>query len=66
MKRTRETIFYQHPATRDNISGATFFDGEDMGEEVRRKQMAAQQKQWIQEQIEEKNERKRIEKERDQ
>jgi hypothetical protein len=29
MKRTREVIHYTHPDTRENISGCTFFDGED-------------------------------------
>lgn len=37
MKRTREAIFYQHPEDRKNISGCTFFDGEDHDEEQRRK-----------------------------
>jgi hypothetical protein len=37
MKRTREAIHYQHPADRPNISGCTFFDGEDNQEEDRRK-----------------------------
>lgn len=38
MKRTREVIYYQHPADRKNISGCTFFDGEDQTEEDRKRQ----------------------------
>ena len=37
MKRTRETINYQHPKERSNISGCTFFDGEDITEEERKR-----------------------------
>lgn len=38
MKRTREVINYEHPKTRENISGLTFFDGEDNTEEQRKKE----------------------------
>jgi hypothetical protein len=38
MKRTREVINYKHPETRENISGCTFFDGEDHTEEHRKKE----------------------------
>ena len=38
MKRTREVINYVHPAERPNISGCTFFDGEDQLEEDRKRQ----------------------------
>ena len=37
MKRTREVIHYKHPAERTNISGCTFFDGEDQTEEDRKR-----------------------------
>ena len=37
MKRTRETIFYSHPEQRWDLSGCTKFDGEDLGEEERRR-----------------------------
>lgn len=37
MKRTREAIHYTHPEDRQNISGCTFFDGEDHTEEDRKK-----------------------------
>ena len=39
MKRTRETIHYRHPDERNNISGCTFFDGEDQTEEDRKKRL---------------------------
>jgi hypothetical protein len=39
MKRTREVLHYQHPADRPNISGCTFFDGEDQTEEERRRKL---------------------------
>ena len=54
MKRTRETIFYEHPNERWNISGATKFDGEDLNEEQRRRENQAVQKQWWEQQMEEK------------
>lgn len=38
MKRTRETIFYNHPDQRWNLSGATKFDGEDLGAQARHKE----------------------------
>lgn len=37
MKRTREVINYTHPKTRENISGCTYFDGEDLTEEERKR-----------------------------
>ncbi len=42
MKRTRETIHYQHPSERPNISGCTFFDGEDITEEERKRRQQQQ------------------------
>ena len=62
MKRTRETIFYEHPNERWNISGATKFDGEDLNEEQRRKQNQQIQKQWLLEQMEQKQQKKAEEK----
>ena len=38
MKRTREVIFYKHPDRRDDLSGCTYFDGEDQNEEARKRQ----------------------------
>jgi len=62
MKRTREAIFYQHPAERKNISGCTFFDGEDHTEEDRKRQQQTQQREWLQQQMEEKKNQKELEK----
>lgn len=42
MKRTREVIHYKHPADRPDISGCNIFDGEDLGEEERKKQLQKQ------------------------
>ena len=56
MKRTRETINYQHPAERWNLSGVNTLDGEDLSEEQRRRQNQETQKQWLLEQM---NENKR-------
>ena len=39
MKRTREVINYTHPKDRKDISGCTFFDGEDQSEEDRKRKM---------------------------
>lgn len=47
MKRTREVIHYQHPADRPNISGCTFFDGEDHTEEDRKRAAQQQQREWL-------------------
>ena len=38
MKRTREAIYYQHPKERTDLSGCTYFDGEDKTEEDRKRQ----------------------------
>ena len=61
MKRTRETINYEHPKERWNISGATFFDGEDEAEESRRRHNQQLQKEWLVQQMEEKKRAKDIE-----
>ena len=37
MKRTRETINYVHPGERWDLSGATYFDGEDHDHDNRKK-----------------------------
>ena len=47
MKRTREAQHYTHPDNRDNISGCTFFDGEDNSEEQRRKKMQEDHKAYL-------------------
>lgn len=65
MKRTRETIFYEHPSERCNISGATKFDGEDLNEEQRRRQNQAFQKQWWEQQMEEKRQANEAKKQAD-
>ena len=54
MKRTRETINYTHPNERWNLSGATYFDGEDHDFEARTKANQALQKEWLIQQMEEK------------
>ena len=63
MKRTREVINYSHPATRENISGATFFDGEDQDFEARRRHHQQLQKEALTQQMEEKKRAQQIEKE---
>ena len=47
MKRTRETINYAHPAERWNLSGVNTLDGEDLGEEARRRKNQEIQKQYL-------------------
>ena len=54
MKRTRETINYTHPADRKDISGATFFDGEDRDEEARKFAIQKMQREALMQQMEEK------------
>ena len=63
MKRTRETINYNHPDERWDLSGCLRFDGEDLGEEERRRKNQALQKQWLEQQMQEKQTAKAIEKE---
>ena len=63
MKRTRETINYSHPGERWNISGCLNFDGEDLGEEARKRKNQEIQKQWLKQQMQEKETAKAIEKE---
>ena len=63
MKRTRETINYHHPDERWDLSGALRFDGEDLGEEQRKKHQAQLQKQWLEQQMQEKATAKAMEKE---
>ncbi|CAD8195130.1 unnamed protein product [Paramecium octaurelia] len=64
MKRTKETIFRQHPdwQQRQGISGLKEFDGEDLQYDARNKYNKEQQKQWIQEQIQEKKRKQEQEK----
>ena len=58
MKRTRETIFYEHPKQRWDLSGCTGFDGEDQQEEKRRQANQKIQREWLQQQMEEKKNKK--------
>lgn len=62
MKRTREVINYTHPASRDNLSGCTYFDGEDNSEEARKKQQQKEQREYLMMQMEEKKQKKETEK----
>ena len=57
MKRTRETIFYEHPKERWDLSGCTGFDGEDQAEANRRRNNQKIQKEWLQQQMEEKKQK---------
>lgn len=66
MKRTRETIFYQHPSERPNISGCTFFDGEDKTEEERKREQQRQQREWLVQQMEEKKQKQELDKKQNQ
>ena len=66
MKRTRETIHYSHPERRDNISGATFFDGEDNAEEARRFAIQKAQREALMQQMEEKKQAQELQKRQDQ
>ena len=65
MKRTRETINYNHPEERWNISGCMTFDGEDRGEAERKAANAKIQREWLQQQMEEKKQKQAREKEMD-
>ena len=63
MKRTRETINYQHPGERWNLSGALRFDGEDNDEEARKRHNQQLQREWLLQQQEEKKRAKAMERE---
>ena len=63
MKRTRETINYTHPHERWDLSGATQFDGEDIGFEERTKKNQALQKEWLLQQMEDKKRQQALAKE---
>ena len=60
MKRTRETINYAHPAERWNLSGVNTLDGEDLGEEARRRKNQEIQKQYLLQQIAENKRQKEL------
>eukprot|EP00352_Strombidinopsis_acuminata_P003523 CAMPEP_0176381798 /NCGR_PEP_ID=MMETSP0126-20121128/32170_1 /TAXON_ID=141414 ORGANISM="Strombidinopsis acuminatum, Strain SPMC142" /NCGR_SAMPLE_ID=MMETSP0126 /ASSEMBLY_ACC=CAM_ASM_000229 /LENGTH=63 /DNA_ID=CAMNT_0017745839 /DNA_START=32 /DNA_END=223 /DNA_ORIENTATION=+ len=62
MKRTRETINFSHPPDRKDISGLTFFDGEDRDEEARKRYYQKMQREALMEQMEEKKQAKELEK----
>ena len=57
MKRTREVLHYQHPADRPNISGCTFFDGEDQVEEERKRKLQQENREFLIKQMEEKKQK---------
>jgi len=54
MKRTREVIHYKHPSDRPDLSGCTYFDGEDNNEEFRRKKLQQDNREFLIKQMEEK------------
>jgi len=54
MKRTREVIHYKHPSGRPDLSGCTYFDGEDNNEEFRRKKLQQDNREFLIKQMEEK------------
>eukprot|EP00826_Nyctotherus_ovalis_P055455 TRINITY_DN7362_c0_g1_i10.p1 TRINITY_DN7362_c0_g1~~TRINITY_DN7362_c0_g1_i10.p1 ORF type:complete len:166 (+),score=72.62 TRINITY_DN7362_c0_g1_i10:155-652(+) len=61
MKRVRERFGTSHPEDRTGISGVRMFDGEDLGYADRMKFLARQQKEWADQQVREKEERKKAE-----
>ena len=69
MKRTRETIFYSHPeatrGAREGLSGCHFHDGEDSDFAARNQRDRDNNKAAWAQQIEEKNQKKQIEREQD-
>jgi hypothetical protein len=65
MKRTREVIFYSHPDQRWNLSGCTRFDGEDLQEEDRLRHNQQKQRDFLKQQIEEKEHAKALAKQQD-
>jgi len=64
MKRTKETFYKEHPhfAEREGVSGCKEFDGEDLQYDSRLKFLKSQQKDWLKQQMREKQERKDKEK----
>lgn len=60
MKRTREVIHYKHPSERPNLSGCTYFDGEDNGEEMRRRKAQMENREYLMKQMEEKKMKKEL------
>ncbi|KAM3138235.1 hypothetical protein pb186bvf_009714 [Paramecium bursaria] len=59
MKRTKESFFREHPEweKRQGLSGLREFDGEDLQYDARNKYNKDLQKQWIQQQVEEKRQK---------
>ncbi len=51
MKRTKDAFHWSHPCyeERKDLSGCTYFEGEDLGFDQRQKYQAKIQKQWIME-----------------
>ena len=66
MKRTRETIFYNHPegvrGARTDLSGAHYFDGEDHDSEARKRRDQQIQRDALNAQMEEKKQKIAMEK----
>ena len=65
MKRTREAIYYSHPDERWNLSGCTYFDGEDNQKAQRVAQQNEEQRQALLRQIEDKKIAKELEQQQD-
>eukprot|EP01017_Pseudomicrothorax_dubius_P042784 TRINITY_DN702_c0_g1_i4.p1 TRINITY_DN702_c0_g1~~TRINITY_DN702_c0_g1_i4.p1 ORF type:complete len:148 (-),score=50.55 TRINITY_DN702_c0_g1_i4:113-556(-) len=65
MKRTKETFYKEHPQApeREGISGCKDFDGEDLEYDARNKYLKQQQKEWLKQQMLEKESKKHAEKE---
>ena len=61
MKRTQERLGYSHD-NRYGVSGVRVLDGEDLAYGDRKKMQAQQQKDWIQQQLQEKRQREQMEK----
>ncbi|CDW76902.1 UNKNOWN [Stylonychia lemnae] len=66
MKRTREVLHYKHPEDRPDLSGCTYFDGEDNGEEQRRRKLQQENREFLMKQMEEKKWKQDFEKKQDQ
>lgn len=61
MKRTKNDWYVNHPEDRTDHSGCTFFDGEDLHFQERKREYAATQKKWLDQQILEKEQKKQAE-----
>ena len=63
MKRTKNNWTEGHPQDRNGISGLMTFDGEDIKYENRKKIYQSTQKEWFEQQLEEKQQRRQYAKE---